>query len=133
MSDAAEKQSSTQLMPLEAIGVRIVNLRGQRVILDSDLAALYEVPTECFNEAVKRNITEFPSDFMFQPDSEEFDSLRSQIATSNIGRDGRRYALRVFNEHAALMVATMWFDNQAVTATGFNPFGSKWVRGLPST
>jgi hypothetical protein len=92
MSEAADKQSSTQLMPLETIALPIVNLRGLRVILDSDLAALYEVSTKCFNEVAERNITEFPSDFMFQLDSEDFDSLRSQFATSNIGRGGRRYA-----------------------------------------
>jgi ORF6N domain len=114
MSDAADKQSSTQLMPLEAIALRIVNLRGQRVILDSDLAALYEVPTKRFNEAVKRNIAKFPSDFMFQLDNEEFDSLRSQFATSNVGRGGRRYAPRVFNEHGALMAATVLNSPRAV-------------------
>lgn len=85
-------------------------MRGQRVTVDADLAALYEVETKRLNEAVKRNLARFPSDFMFQLTTEEFGALRSQFATSNdqtSTRGGRRYSPRVFTEHGALMAATL--------------------------
>lgn len=69
---------------------RILTIRGQRVILDSDLAALYGVTTGRFNEAVARNIARFPTDFMFRLSDEEFGILISQIATSRSGHGGRR-------------------------------------------
>jgi hypothetical protein len=94
-------------LPLEAITQRIVILRGQKVLLDSDLAALYDVPTKRFNEQVKRNPERFPEDFMFQLTQEEFDFLRSQFATSNTGRGGRRYLPYAFTEHGAIMAATI--------------------------
>jgi ORF6N domain len=62
---------------LDIIAPRILSFRDQRVILDADLAALYEIPTKRFNEAVKRNLGKFPHDFMFQVTTEEFDALRS--------------------------------------------------------
>src|SRR3972149_8643055 len=68
----------------------ILTIRGQKVILDHDLAALYGVPTFRFNEAVKRNRKRFPDDFMFQLTTEELAALTSQIAMSKIGRGGRR-------------------------------------------
>jgi hypothetical protein len=107
----------SQLLPLEAITLRIVSLRGQRVIVDADLAALYDVPTKRFNEAVKRNLAKFPADFMFILTAEEFEVLRSQFATSNDmppGRGGRRYLPRVFTEHGALMAATILNSPRAV-------------------
>jgi hypothetical protein len=73
----------------EALAVRIVVIRGQRVLLDSDLAALYEVETKKFNQQIKRNLTRFPQDFMFRLTDDEFESLRSQSVTSK--RGGRRY------------------------------------------
>ena len=106
-----------QLLPLEAITLRILSLRGQRVIVDADLAALYDVPTKRFNEAVKRNLAKFPADFMFTLTDDEFAALRSQTATSNAGlggRGGRRYAPRVFTEHGALMAATILRSPQAI-------------------
>jgi hypothetical protein len=81
-------------------------VRGLRVLADSDLAALDGVPTKRFNEAVKRNAARFPAEFMFRLTDEEFAALRSQFATSNIGRGGRRYLPYVFTEHGALMAAT---------------------------
>ena len=69
----------------EAITLRIAAVRGQRVLLDSDLAALYDVPTKRFNEAVRRNLAKFPADFMFQLGAEEWAALRSQFATLNVG------------------------------------------------
>ena len=106
--------SAEQLLPLEAITLRIVTMRGQRVIVDADLATLYDVPTKRFNEAVKRNERKFPADFMFTLTDEEFAALRSQTATSNIGRGGRRYAPRVFTEHGALMAATILSSPRAI-------------------
>jgi hypothetical protein len=95
------------LQPIEAITARIIILRGVKLMLDADLADLYGVQTKRFNERVKRNIERFPEDFMFQLSQDEFDHLRSQSATSNIGRGGRRYLPYVFTEHGALMVATI--------------------------
>lgn len=106
--------TSAPLLPLEAITLRIVSLRGQRVIVDADLAALYDVPTKRFNEAVKRNLAKFPADFMFTLTDEEFAALRSQFATSNAGRGGRRYLPQVFTEHGALMAATILNSPRAV-------------------
>ena len=67
-------------------------IRGQQVMLDSDLAALYQVETKVFNQAVSRNIERFPENFRFQLTAEEYTSLRSQVVTSN-GRGGRRYPM----------------------------------------
>lgn len=104
------------MLPLEAITHRIVLLRGQKVLLDSDLAALYGVETKRFNEAVKRNLARFPADFMFQLDAEEFAALRSQFATSNepAGRGGRRYLPRAFTEHGAIMAASVLNSPRAI-------------------
>lgn len=66
-------------------------IRGQKIMLDADLASLYGVPTKRLNEAVRRNLSRFPESFMFQLSEGEAQSLRSQIATSNEGRGGRRY------------------------------------------
>ena len=74
--------SAMQLLAPEAITLRIATVRGQRVIVDADLAALYGVETKRFNEAVKRNLARFPADFMFQLDAEQFAALR-ELATSH--------------------------------------------------
>jgi hypothetical protein len=105
---------STAALAVEAVASRIVLLRGLRVLLDSDLAALYAVPTKRFNEAVKRNEAKFPAEFMFQLTQAEFSALRSRIATSNGGRGGRRYLPRVFTEHGALMAATILNSPRAI-------------------
>lgn len=97
----------------DSIASLITTARGQKVILDSDLAKLYGVPTKRFNEAVKRNADRFPEDFMFQLTKDEFDALRSQNATSNT-RGGRRYAPFVFTEHGALMAANVLNSPRAV-------------------
>lgn len=103
-------------LPIETITQRILILRGQKVLLDADLAALYDIPTKRFNEQVKRNLERFPEDFMFQLTQEEFDSLRSQFATSNIGRGGRRYLPYAFTEHGAIM-ASMILNSARATQT----------------
>ena len=76
----------------------IYSVRSQQVMLDSDLAILYGVTTKAFNQAVKRNLERFPDDFRFQLTEQEHKVLRSQIATSNAGRGGRRYPPYVFTE-----------------------------------
>ncbi len=73
-------------------------IRARKVILDSNLAALYGVPTKRLNEQVRRNLDRFPNDFMFQLSEIEVDSLRSQLATSNAPRGGRRYLPYAFTE-----------------------------------
>ncbi len=100
---------------LEGITLRIQTLRGQRVILDADLAALYEVETKRFNEAIKRNLDRFPQDFMFKLTQEENTALRSQIATLKTGRgQHRKYLPFVFTEHGAIMAATVLNSPRAV-------------------
>ncbi len=100
---------------VESISLSIASLRGQRVILDADLAALYGVQTKRFNEQVKRNGARFPADFMFQLTPEEFDSLRSQIATLKTGRgQHRKYLPYVFTEHGAIMAAMVLGSPRAV-------------------
>ncbi len=92
----------------------IRTIRNQRVILDSDLAALYAVPTFRFNEAVKRNQDRFPEDFRFQLSKEEADALTSQFAMSKTGRGGRRSLPWAFTEHGALMAANILNSPRAV-------------------
>jgi hypothetical protein len=93
-------------LPLETITQRILILRGQKVLLDSDLAALYDVPTKRFNEQVKRNLERFPADFMLQLSEEEYAALRSQFATLKTGRgQHRKYLPYVFTEHGAIMAS----------------------------
>jgi hypothetical protein len=109
--------SNTQWLAPEAITLRIATVRGQRVILDSDLAALYEVETRRFNEAVKRNRAKFPADFMFQLSAEEWAALRSQFATLNAstGRgQHRKYLPYAFTEHGAIMAANLLNSPRAV-------------------
>ncbi len=100
----AKKQ---ELVLVEEIEPRILLIRGQKVILDSDLAELYGATTKRLNEQVKRNRSRFPQDFMFQLTVAEQDALRSQNATSKVGRGGRRYRPYAFTEHGAIMVANV--------------------------
>jgi hypothetical protein len=103
---------SEDLVP-ELVSQRIHYLRGQKVMLDSDLAFLYNVETRALVQAVKRNTGRFPSDFMFQLTNEEWDSLRSQNVISK-GRGGRRYAPYVFTEHGVLMLSSVINSETAV-------------------
>lgn len=92
----------------------IYEIRGYKVMLDSDLADLYEVPTKRLNEAVKRNLARFPKHYMFQLTNEEFESLRSQFATSNKTRGGRRYMPYVFTEQGVAMLSTVLNSEKAI-------------------
>jgi phage regulator Rha-like protein len=102
--------------PVHDLGQLILNLRGQRVILDADLAALYEVPTKALNQAVKRNADRFPSEFAFQPAREELTILRSQSVTSS-SHGGRRSLPYVFTEHGVLMAANVLNSPRAVAVS----------------
>lgn len=105
------------LIPIERIENKIYQIRGQKVVIDSDLAQIYGVTTKRFNEQVKRNANRFPEDFMFQLTAEEDENLRSQIATSKKTRGGRRYLPYVFTEHGALMAANVLSSDRAVEAS----------------
>ena len=92
----------------------IFDIRGQKVMLDSDLAALYEVEPKVLNQAVKRNIDRFPADFMFQLAQDEWKILRSQFVTSSNSHGGRRYAPHVFTEQGVAMLATVLKSQKAI-------------------
>lgn len=96
------------------IGGRIVPLRDQRVILDADLADLYDVQTKVLVQAVKRNLARFPADFMFQLSPEEFAALRSQTVTSKLGRGGRRTAPYAFTEQGVAMLSSVLSSPRAI-------------------
>ena len=99
---------------LSKIVEMIYVIRGQKVMLDSDLAALYGVETKALNRQISRNINRFPADFMFQLTPEEFESLRYQIGTSKEGRGGRRYLPHVFTEAGVAMLSSVLNSDQAV-------------------
>jgi hypothetical protein len=101
-------------VPAELIDRRIYIVRGKKVMLDSDLADLYHVPTFRLNEAVKRNGNRFPEDFMFQLTTEEAASLRSQIAMSKTGRGGRRTLPYAFTELGVAMLSSVLNSERAV-------------------
>jgi len=105
-------------IPVESIASRIFLVRGQKVMLDSDLAELYGVETRSLLQAVRRNSNRFPADFVFQVNEDEWKSLRSQIVTSK-GRGGRRYFPFVFTEHGAIMAATVLNSPLAVEMSVF--------------
>jgi len=115
--------------PIPLIQSRIYLIRGQKVLLDSDLSALYEVETRTLNQAVRRNPGHFPEDFMFQLTPEEAESLRSQFvmsngmstealrlqnATSKPGRGGRRYQPYVFTEQGVAMLSSVLGSERAI-------------------
>jgi hypothetical protein len=103
------------LVPTEDITRAILVLRGHRVLLDTELAALYGVTTKRFNEQVRRNAKRFPADFMFQLTAQEISSLRSQFATLKLGRgQHRKYLPYVFTEHGAIMASTILNSPRAV-------------------
>jgi hypothetical protein len=101
-------------LPAELIARRIYLIRGQKVMLASDLAELYEVPTSRLNEAVKRNRDRFPEDFMFQVAKDEAESLTSQIAISRPGHGGRRHLPYAFTEHGVAMLSSVLNSERAV-------------------
>ena len=115
----------TKKRSLQKVEDGIHLIRGQRVMLDSDLAEIYRVTTKRLNEQLKRNRDRFPNDFAFQLTKDEVAALRSQIATSSLRsqiatsnkRGGRRYLPWVFTEHGALMLASVLNSEVAVAAS----------------
>lgn len=104
--------------PMSGIATRIFMVRGKRVMLDSDLAGLFGVPTRTFNQAVRRNLGRFPDDFLLELTNQEVASLRSQIVTLKLGRgEHRKYAPLAFTEHGAIMAATVLNSPRAVQMT----------------
>ncbi|MGA7949590.1 MAG: ORF6N domain-containing protein [Thiobacillaceae bacterium] len=99
-------------MPAERISQSILLLRGQKVLLDADLAELYGVETKVLLQAVRRNLERFPEDFMFQLTADEFGNLRSQFVTSSWG--GRRYAPYVFTEQGVAMLSSVLKSPRAI-------------------
>jgi phage regulator Rha-like protein len=111
----ADESKQSGVVPVEHITQSILVLRGHRVLLDTELAALYGVSTKRFNEQVRRNRERFPADFMFQLTDEELVALRSQIATLKGGRgQHRKYLPYAFTEHGAIMAATILNSSRAV-------------------
>ena len=105
----------TSLVPSARIERAILVLRGHRVLLDVDLAALYEVETRVLVQAVKRNLERFPVDFMFQIGPAEVESLRSQsLISKNPGRGGRRYAPYAFTEQGVAMLSSVLNSPRAI-------------------
>ncbi len=100
--------------PVPLIESRIYLIRGQKVLLDADLAALYEVTTGNLNKAVQRNRERFPEDFMFQLTRTEDEALRFQFGTSNKGRGGRRYLPYAFTEQGIAMLSSVLQSKRAI-------------------
>jgi hypothetical protein len=115
MAKAKSSSAKSELIPIERIAASIYFIRGQKVMVDSDLAALYSVETRVLVQAAKRNIVRFPEDFMFQLSKEEFATWRSQIVISNPGaKKGLRYAPYAFTEHGVAMLSSVLRSETAV-------------------
>jgi hypothetical protein len=115
MAESTGKTASLALIAASAIEKRIFVVRDRQVMLDEDLADLYGVETKRLIQQVKRNLKRFPGDFMFQLTKAEVEALRSQIATSNDGRGGRRYAPYVFTEQGVAMLSGVLRSDRAIT------------------
>jgi phage regulator Rha-like protein len=101
-------------MELSIIQQMIHEIRGQKVMLDFDLAKLYEVPTKVLNQALKRNLNRFPEDFMFRLTREEYTSLRSQFVTLEGRGNYSKYNPYAFTEHGVTMVASILKSERAI-------------------
>ena len=105
-SESNEREDlHSSVVPAERIARTILLIRGEKVILDIDLAELYGIETKRLNEQVRRNMARFPEDFMFQLSEEEYLNLKSHFATSRSGWGGRRKLPYAFTEHGAIMAA----------------------------
>lgn len=113
---AKTKKSNKQIIPNEIVVNKIYMIRGMKVMLDKDLAALYEVETRVFNQAVKRNIERFPNDFMFQLTRLEYNFLRSQFVTlENKGRGKySKYLPLAFTEQGVAMLSGIINSEKAI-------------------
>ena len=109
------RMTEDALIPAERIEKAILLIRGQKVLLDRDLAELYEVPTKRLNEQVRRNLRRFPEDFMFQLSKQELENWRSQTATSNsAAKMGLRRAPYAFTEQGVAMLSTVLNSERAI-------------------
>ena len=102
------------VIPVEIVEKKILLIRGQKVMLDRDLAELYGVATKALNQAVKRNSERFPEDFMFQLSKQEFENWRSQIVTSNREKMGIRRKPYAFTENGVAMLSSVLKSRQAI-------------------
>jgi len=102
------------LVPVETIERRIYLLRGQKIMIDRDLAALYGVETRVLNQAVRRNLRRFPPDFMFQMSKEEFKKWRSQTVMSKEDRMGLRRRPLIFTEQGVAMLSSVLNSQRAI-------------------
>jgi len=126
-------RQTRSLISNERIEQRIFVVRGQRVMLDSDIAELYGVTTKRLNQQVGRNLERFPEDFMFQLTSKEFEILRLQFATSSWRHGGRRSLPYAFTEHGAIMLASVLNSERAIEASVFVVRAFVKLRSLLST
>ena len=108
-----KKTLKTEMIPQESIASKILLIKGQRVILDRDLAELYGVPTKALNQAVKRNLKRFPHDFMLHLTTEEANSLRSQVVTLKRG-EHRKYLPSAFTEQGVAMLSSVLNSEKAI-------------------
>nr|WP_315252265.1 ORF6N domain-containing protein [uncultured Flavobacterium sp.] len=106
--------SDYSLLSEETISNKIYFIRNQKVMLDRDLALLYGIETKRLKEQVKRNISRFPEDFMFELTKDEFSNWRSQFATSNSDKMSLRYLPMVFTEHGVLMLSSVLKSDKAI-------------------
>jgi hypothetical protein len=107
------------IRPAFDIASAILTVRGEKILLDSDLARLYGVETKALNRAVQRNLDRFPGDFRFQLTRAEFGNLKYQIGTSSSGHGGRRKLPWAFTEHGAIMAANVLNSPRAVQMSVF--------------
>jgi S-adenosylmethionine synthetase len=106
--------SQNLIISEETISDKIYFIRNQKVMLDRDLAMLYGIQTKVLKQAVKRNISRFPDDFMFELSDAEFSNWRSQFVTSNSDKMGLRYAPMAFTEHGVLMLSSVLNSDKAI-------------------
>ena len=104
----------TTIVPIESIVSKIIFLRGEKVMLDRDLAELYGVETKVLKQAVRRNIKRFPGDFMFELTKKEFENWRSQFVTSNSDKMGLRYKPMAFTEEGVAMLSSVLHSKRAI-------------------
>ncbi|RJR29498.1 MAG: ORF6N domain-containing protein [Candidatus Latescibacterota bacterium] len=109
----------SSVIPADQIEGKILLIRGEKVMLDADLAALYGVTTKRLNEQMRRNRNRFPADFVFRLTGKEVAALRSHFATSSGARGGRRYHPFAFTEHGAIMAASVLNTLRAVEMSVF--------------
>jgi hypothetical protein len=106
--------SELSLLSEETISNKIYFIRKQKVMLDRDLASLYGIETRVLKQAVKRNLSRFPEDFMFELTKKEFENWRSQFVTSNSDKMGLRYSPMAFTEHGVLMLSSVLKSDKAI-------------------